>query len=94
MDMKLCIWPCWERRGAKRVHLTAHEGLMMLCLLGNREVTLDLFVNVLWPHPDDMPDWWYRSFVVRLGRLRAKLRPFRLDDYLPHQLRLAFGGTA
>lgn len=75
--MKLCIWPVWElREGPLLVHLMPAEGLIMLALLAHREVTMDLLMDVLWPDPDDMPDIWYRSTMVRMSWLRSKLLLF------------------
>ena len=68
-------WPPYElREGACRVHLTPYEGLIMTALLGRREVTVELLMEVLWPDPDLMPDRWYEILVVQLSKLRGKLR--------------------
>ena len=78
--MKLCIWPVYElREGACRVHLTPYEGLLMTTLLGHREVTVELLMEVLWPDPDLMPDYWYDCLRKHLSRLRKKVRPFGWD---------------
>ena len=75
--MKLAIWPRYElRQAGRRVPLPPHEGLIMTALLSHREASLDLLVEVVWPHPDDMPDLWYRSLMVRLHHLRRALRTF------------------
>ena len=75
--MKLCIWPRYElHEGDLRVHLDPQEGLMMTAFLSHPEVTTDILWDTLWPDPDDMPDTWYRSLLVRMCGLRHKLRPF------------------
>lgn len=51
----------------------------MTTLLAHREVGVELLMEVLWPHPDSMPDLWYRSLAVCLCKLRRKLAPFGLD---------------
>lgn len=75
--MKLCIWPRWELRGGDtRVHLQPAEGLIVLALLGNRYVTTDDFVEILWPDVDKQPDSWRNCIYVPLSRLRAEMLPF------------------
>ena len=72
----------------------------MTTLLCHREASLELLVEVVWPDPDDMPDLWYRSLMVRLHTLRRKLEAlgwtitvrrgfgWRLEE-LPQDMRLA-----
>ena len=58
------------------MHLQPSEGLILMALLGNRIASTDLLVEVLWPNPDDMPDYWNESLVCQISKLRRKLKFF------------------
>ena len=76
---KLCIWPYYELRGAfLAVPLSSHQGLMMTALLSHKEVTIEIFMETLWPNPDLMPDCWYCSMTGTMMILRRKLIHFDL----------------
>ena len=75
-DLKLCIYPTWELRvSGVGVHLCPQEGLLMLALLAHPNASEILLSEVLWPDPDEMPDWWGTALDVIAHRLRQKLLP-------------------
>ena len=58
------------------VDLTPFEGRILTALAFNRELTSEDAVEILWPDPDQMPDFWYSQIVCLITRIRNKLRPF------------------
>src|SRR3546814_4751606 len=42
----------------------------------NGTLTVDDMMEMLWPHPDDMPDCWYPAITQWMVRLNRTLAPF------------------
>lgn len=70
-------WPmherCEVRVGARTVHLSPHERDMLVALmLRPGFVARGELIEVMWPNPDDEPEYSEGSVVVYILRLRAK----------------------
>jgi hypothetical protein len=74
---RLSIQPPYRITTAGQVtHLNRQEALFLLALMGRREMTAFAAAEILWPHPDFMPDTWRNRLGVLVSCLRAKMRPF------------------
>lgn len=56
--------------------LRRQEGLIMTALSGGVELSRNELAEILWPHPDDMPEQWFGSLTGSITNLRGKLLPF------------------
>ena len=63
--------------------LSMSEASILLCLAFNGAISRDDLMEIYWPHPDDMPEYWYRIIGKNLCRLRRKITPFTI--YSPYQ---------
>lgn len=50
--------------------------LILLALAFNGRTHRDELIEVLWPDPDEMPDWSHEAIGVKIFRLRQKLAAF------------------
>lgn len=58
-----------------KTRLTPFEVIVLWAVMARQHVTIDDLMEMLWPHPDDMPDWWRSVIGKIMCDLRAKLRP-------------------
>ena len=50
-------------------------GRLLVALMFSEVLTNDEIMEILWPHPDDMPDQWANVIRVEIARLRKFLKP-------------------
>ena len=63
--------PHFIASGHGRTHLSPQEAQLLYAVMARPLVTWDLASEVMWPDPDDMPDFWLdtlRSVACRLNR--------------------------
>jgi len=60
------------RRRACRIE--RQPGLILLALLGRRRCTREFLIEVLWPDPDDQPDYAWEAIRTSVSILRSALR--------------------
>jgi len=53
--------------------LRPQEATLLIALMGRPVATYDDLAEILWPHPDTMPDWWLTQIHVIAHRVRAKI---------------------
>ncbi|MCK5446441.1 MAG: winged helix-turn-helix domain-containing protein [Rhodospirillaceae bacterium] len=56
--------------------LHPQEHTILLALMLSKYNSAELLAEILWPHPDDMPDTWNDVVSVRVCHLRRKLKDF------------------
>ena len=56
------------------VAVSSSEAVLLLTLAGHRLATDEILMEALWPHPDDMPDYWSDQIRVRVSKLRKQLK--------------------
>lgn len=54
-------------------HLRPQEALLLWAIMARDEITREEAAEILWPHPDTMPDRWADHIWVLISRLRSKL---------------------
>ena len=65
----------WILAGPKDVvAVSSSEAVLLLTLAGHRLATDEILMEALWPHPDDMPDYWSDQIRVRVSKLRKQLK--------------------
>ena len=70
------------KQGRLRAALSEVQGTVVLALLGNPYLTRMEMAELLWEHPDDMPDVWLPLLWSRVWKLNKKLAPFRPSNRL------------
>ena len=50
-------------------------GRLLVALMFSEVLKNDEIMEILWPHPDDMPDQWAESIRVEMVKLRKFLKP-------------------
>lgn len=63
----------------EKLNLREAERKILLALMGRPLVTANDIVEILWPHPDDQPDYWYNSVTIRIFNIRKELK--RLNSH-------------
>ncbi|WP_297020755.1 helix-turn-helix domain-containing protein [Thalassospira sp.] len=65
----------WILAGPKDVIPVAPlEAVLLITLAGHRLATDEILMEALWPHPDDMPDYWADQIKVRVCKLKKQLK--------------------
>ena len=80
-----------------RTPLTEVQGTIILALLGNPYLTYMDLAEIIWGHPDDIPDFWLDPLRCRVWKLNRKLARFgqrivwrqdiyRLEETMPERI--------
>ncbi len=64
--------------GALSRRLTPAEAAILFSLMCRPWCSPMDLAEALWPHPSQMPDFWYEALCTQMKFLRRTLRPFGL----------------
>ena len=63
-------------QGKRWQPLIETDGTLLMSFILNGELTEEDVMEIMWPDPDRMPDWWAGSMKVKFHRINSILEPF------------------
>ncbi|MBR9902097.1 helix-turn-helix domain-containing protein [Thalassospira sp. SM2505] len=74
-SLRLLYTGGWILAGPKDVvAVSSSVAVLLLAISGHRLATDEILMEALWPHPDDMPDYWADQIRVRVCKLRRLIK--------------------